>query len=335
MGKIRWGVLSTARIGTNQVIPAMQQGTFSEVTAIASRDRQRAATVAEKLGIPKAYGSYPELLADPDVDAIYNPLPNDQHVPWTIKALEAGKHVLCEKPIALTADEAQTLVDVAARYPRLKVMEAFMYRFHPQWLRAKELAASGAIGDLRTIQSFFAYSNLDPTNIRNQADHGGGGLMDIGCYNVSLSRFIFDAEPTRVCSMVEYDPQFKTDRLVSSMFDFGSGGTATFTCSTQLSPYQRVNIFGTTGRIEIEIPFNAPAKRPCRIWYAHDSTIDELVLEPCNQYTLQGDLFSQAIVDDTPVPTPLEDAVANMRVIDAIIQSGREGKWVELSSPGA
>jgi predicted dehydrogenase len=332
--KVRWGVLSVAKIGIEKVIPAMQKGEWSEVTAIASRDQQRATTVAEKLGIPKAYGSYAELLADPDVDAIYNPLPNEQHVPWTIKSLEAGKHVLCEKPIALTADEAQTLVDAAARYPQLKVMEAFMYRHHPQWLRARDLVAGGAIGDVRTIQSFFSYSNLDPANIRNRADHGGGGLMDIGCYNISLSRFIFDAEPARVCSMVEYDPQFKTDRLVSSMLDFGRG-TATFTCSTQLSPYQRVNIFGTTGRIEIEIPVNAPAKRPCRIWYAHDSTIDEVVLEACNQYTIQGDLFARAIMDNTPVPTPLEDAVANMRVIDAIIRSGREGKWIEVSSPGA
>jgi predicted dehydrogenase len=308
----------------------MQQGTYSEVTAIGSRDKQRAEAVAQKFGIPKAYGSYDQLLADPDVDAIYIPLPNDQHVPWSIKTLEAGKHVLCEKPIALTADEAQTLVDAAARYPQLKVMEAFMYRFQPQWQRAKQLVTDGAIGELRTIQSFFAYSNLDPTNIRNQADHGGGGLMDIGCYNISFSRFIFGAEPTRVCSTVEYDPHFKTDRLVSGMLDFGTG-TATFTCSTQLSPYQRVNIVGTTGRIEIEIPVNAPAKRPCRIWYAHDSTTDELVLEVSNQYTLQGDALSRAIIEGTPTPTPLEDGVANMRVIDAIYQGGRERTWVDLS----
>ncbi len=334
MPKIRWGVLSTARIGTNQVIPAMQQGTYTDVIAIASRDKQRAATAAEKLGIARAYGSYSELLADPEVEAVYIPLPNEQHVPWSIRALEAGKHVLCEKPIALTADEAQTLVDAAGRVPHLKVMEAFMYRFHPQWQRAKELAAAGAIGDVRTIQSFFSYSNLDPANIRNRADQGGGGLMDIGCYNISVSRFIFGREPARVCSMVEYDPQFKTDRLVSSLLDFGSG-TATFTCSTQLSPYQRINIFGTAGRIEVEIPVNAPPKRPCRIWYAHDSTTDELVFDACNQYTLQGDGFSRAIIDNTRVPTPLEDAVANMRVIDAIVRSGRDGKWVEVQSPVA
>ncbi len=330
MRKIRWGVLSTARIGITQVIPAMQQGTYGEVTALASREKQRADAVAGKLGIAKAFGSYAELLADPEVDAVYIPLPNEQHVPWSIKTLEAGKHVLCEKPIALTADEAQTLVDAAAHYPHLKVMEAFMYRHHPQWQRAKELVTAGAIGDLRTIQSFFSYSNVDPANIRNRMEHGGGGLMDIGCYNISLSRFIFGEEPARVCGMVEYDPRFNTDRLVSGMLDFRRG-TATFTCSTQLSPYQRVNVFGTTGRIEIEIPVNAPAQRPCRMWYAHDSTIDELVFEACNQYTLQGDIFSRAIIDNTPVPTPLTDAVANMRVIDAVIRSGREGTWVQVS----
>ncbi|MCA1644317.1 MAG: Gfo/Idh/MocA family oxidoreductase [Chloroflexi bacterium] len=326
--------MSTARIGINQVIPAMQQGAFTEVTAIASRDQERAATAARQLGIARAYGSYAELLADPDVDAIYIPLPNEQHVPWSIKALEAGKHVLCEKPIALTADEAQTLVDAAAQYPQLLIMEAFMYRHHPQWQRARELVLAGAIGELRTIQSFFAYANADPTNIRNQVEHGGGGLMDIGCYNVSLSRFIFGAEPVQVSGMVERDPQFNTDRLVSAMLDFGRG-TATFTCSTQLSPYQRVNIFGTTGRIEVEVPVNVSRERPARIWYAHDATVDELVFDVCNQYTLQGDNFARAVIGNRPVPVPLEDAVANMRVIDAIFRSGRAGTWVPVSSSAA
>jgi predicted dehydrogenase len=241
--------------------------------------------------------------------------------------------VLCEKPIALTATEARTLVDAAAKYPHLKVMEAFMYRHHPQWQRAKELVTSGAIGELRTIHSIFSYYNVDPANIRNIAEHGGGGLMDIGCYNISLSRFIFDKEPKRVVGIVEYDPTFNTDRLASGMLDFGHG-TATFTCSTQLSSYQRVNIFGTTGRIEIEIPFNAPPDRPCRLWHAHGSTVDEVVFDVCNQYTLQGDAFSRAIIDGTPVPTPLVDAVANMRVIEAVFDSSRTGTWVDLSPSG-
>jgi predicted dehydrogenase len=329
MRKVRWGVLSTAKIGTEKVLPAMQRGEYCEITAITSRSLGTAQAVAARLGIPTAYGSYDELLADPNIDAIYNPLPNHLHVPWSIKALRAGKHVLCEKPIALTAAEAQELADVAKQYPHLKVMEAFMYRHHPQWRRARQLVAEGGIGELRTIQSFFSYYNVDPGNIRNQADIGGGGLMDIGCYNISLSRFIFGAEPQRVCGIIEYDPQFNTDRMASGILDFGLG-TSTFTCTTQLTPYQRVHIFGTSGRVEIEIPFNAPPDRPCKIWYQHDAQIEEIVLDICDQYTIQGDLFAQAIVNDTAVPTPIEDAVANMRVIEALIHSGRSSAWVSL-----
>ena len=327
MRKVRWGVLSTAKIGTEQVIPAMQLGKYCKIAAIASRDLDKAQAAARQLGIPKAYGSYEELLADPDIDAIYNPLPNHLHVPWSIRALNAGKHVLCEKPIGLTAAEAQQLLDAARKRPQLKVMEAFMYRHHPQWQRARQLVVEGKIGDLRTIQSFFSYYNVDPGNIRNIAEIGGGGLMDIGCYLISLSRFIFGTEPRRVCGIVEYDPQFKTDRLTSGMLDFGRG-TSTFTCSTQLVPYQRVNIFGTEGRVEIEIPFNAPPDQPCKMWHQYGTKVDEIVLDVCNQYTIQGDLFSQAVLSDTEVPTPLEDAVANMRVIEALIRSARSGTWV-------
>jgi predicted dehydrogenase len=327
MSKVRWGVLSTAHIGTAVVIPAMQQGAYCEVAAIASRDLEKAEAEAQRLGIPMAYGSYEELLADSQIDAIYNPLPNHLHVPWSIKALEAGKHVLCEKPIAPTVAEAQRLLDAAKQYPQLKVMEAFMYRFHPQWQLARKMVQEGKIGTLRTIHSFFSYYNDDPHNIRNIPEVGGGGMLDIGCYNVSLSRFIFGAEPQRVSAIVEYDPQLKTDRLDSGILDFGQG-TSTFTCSTQLAPYQRVNIFGTEGRIEIEIPFNAPANRPCKMWYQHANELEEILLDTCNQYTLQGDQFSLAILNNTDVPTPLEDAIANLRVIEAVIRSSQSGGWV-------
>ncbi|MBI4621621.1 MAG: Gfo/Idh/MocA family oxidoreductase [Verrucomicrobia bacterium] len=327
MTKINWGVLSTAKIGLNKVIPALQSGKFCTVTAIASRDAARARTLAEQLGIPTVHGSYEALLADPGVDAVYIPLPNHLHVPWSIKALEAGKHVLCEKPIGLSTREAQELLDAASRHPRIKIMEAFMYRHHPQWQAARRLIAGGGIGNLRTVQSFFSYWNVDPQNIRNIAAMGGGGLMDIGCYCVSLSRFLFDTEPRRVLGIVEYDPAFGTDRMTSGVLEFGKG-TATFTCSTQLSPYQRVNIFGTEGRIEIEIPFNAPSDRPCRLWHERGATITEIAVETCDQYTIQGDLFARAILDDTPVPTPLDDAVANMRVLEAVLESARLGTWV-------
>lgn len=324
MRKISWGVLSTAKIGVQKVIPAMQAGTYSQVMGIASRDLAKAQKAAASLGIAKAYGSYNALLADPEIQAVYIPLPNHMHVPWSIRALEAGKHVLCEKPIGLSAAEGGQLIEAAGRHPKLKVMEAFMYRHNKQWVKARQLVAEGKIGALRTIQSFFSYFNEDPANIRNDPKIGGGGLMDIGCYCISLSRFLFEAEPKRVIGMVEYDPDLKVDRLAHGMLDFGTG-VATFTCGTQLAPYQRVNIFGTRGRVEIEIPFNAPPDRPCRLWLQDDSGITEIALPICDQYTIQGDLFSQAILNDTDVPTPLTDAVANMKVIEALIAAAKQG----------
>ena len=327
MSKIRWGVLSTAKIGIEKVIPAMQQSEFCEIVAIASSRIEKAQAAATKLGIPKAYGSYEELLNAPEVDAVYIPLPNHLHVPWSIKALEAGKHVLCEKPLALTATEANQLLGIAQKYPKQKIMEAFMYRHHPQWQRARQMIDEGKIGDLRTIQSFFSYFNADPGNIRNIAEFGGGGLMDIGCYCISLSRFIFGAEPIRVCGIIEFDPKSKTDRLASGVLDFGRG-TSTFTCATQLTPFQRVNIFGTDGRIEIEIPFNAPPDRPCKIAYQHGKESGEISFDVCDQYEIQGHLFSKAILHDSEVPTPLDDAVANMKVIDTLIKSAENGTWV-------
>jgi len=325
MSKLRWGVLSTSKFAQTKIIPAMKHCQHAEITAISSRHPQAAQEAARQHGIAKAYDSYEALLADAELDVIYNPLPNHMHVEWAIKALEAGKHVLCEKPIGLSSAEGQRLLDAAKQHPQLKVMEAFMYRHHPQWQRAKQLVEAGKIGSLRTIQSFFSYFNTDANNIRNQADVGGGAMMDIGCYNVSLSRFIFGAEPQRVLAVAEFDPEFKTDRLASGILQFEQG-TATFTCSTQLSPYQRVNIFGTSGRIEIEIPFNAPPDKPCKMWLQAGSEIEEITFDICDQYTIQGDLFSLAVLNDTPVPTPLEDAVANMKVIEAVFAASKRGE---------
>jgi predicted dehydrogenase len=307
----------------------MQQSEYCDVTAIASRNEDKAKAVAKQLGLPKAYGSYEKLLADTDIDAVYIPLPNHLHIPWTVKALESGKHVLCEKPIGLTVAEAQGLLDKARKHPQLKVMEAFMYRLHPQWRRTQQLVAGGAIGTLKTIQSFFSYYNVDPGDIRNITDIGGGGLLDIGCYCVSLARLIFGEEPQRVWGVMEYDPKFKTDRLASGILDFGEG-LSTFTSATQLASYQRVNIFGTEGRIEIEIPFNAPTDKPSRIWHQRGAEMEEIIFDVCNQYTIQGDLFSLAVLNDTEVPTPLEDAVANMKVLEAVFQSDRDETWITL-----
>ncbi|TWU20373.1 Gfo/Idh/MocA family protein [Bythopirellula polymerisocia] len=327
MQRVRWGILSTAKIGTQKVIPGLQRSELCEVLAIASRNRDTAAESATDLAIPRAYGSYEALLTDPDIDAVYIPLPNHLHVPWSIRAIEAGKHVLCEKPIGLSSVEGEQLLAAAAEHPHLKVMEAFMYRHHPQWQKAKQLVDDGEIGVLRAIQATFSYFNVDPANIRNDADIGGGGLMDIGCYCISLARFLFVGEPQKVCGILEHDPNFKTDCLASAILDFGTG-LASFVCSTQLVPYQRVNVLGTEARVEIEIPFNAPPDRPCRIWHEKNGETVEIEFPICDQYTIQGDLFASSILNDSPVPTPLADAVANMRVIEAIKTSASSRRWV-------
>lgn len=332
--KVKWGVLGVAEIAVRKVIPAMQRGECSEVVAIASRDVERAKPAAAKLGISKAYGSYEELLADPDVEAIYNPLPNHLHVPWSIKAAEAGKHVLCEKPISLTVEEAKLLLETRDRTGR-KIGEAFMVRAHPQWRKALELVAAGRVGTIRSVMGYFSYYNRDPKNIRNVLEYGGGALMDIGCYQVYTSRLIFGEEPSRVCGLIESDRETGTDTLSSAMLDFPSGQSV-FTCSTQVVPHQRVQIIGTERRIEIEIPFNAPPDKPCRI-FVDDGTdlsgrrAEVMKFEVCDQYTIQGDLFSKSIRDGEELLVPLEGSIRNMAAIEAIFRSAKSGKWEKPS----
>ena len=308
----------------------MQRGTWSKVVAIASRHEAKGRAVAHDLGIGKAYGSYEELLADPEVDAIYNPLPNHLHVPWTIRAAEAGKHVLCEKPIALDAAGAQQLISVRDRTGVL-IQEAFMVRSHPQWVAARALVRSGRIGDLRLVAGFFSYYNDDPANIRNVPGYGGGGLMDIGCYLVHVSRMLFEREPVGVAALIDRDPAMQVDRLTSMVLDY-DGAQAIGTCSTQLVPFQRVQLLGTRGRIEIPIPFNAPPDQPTRLFLDDGSDpggggIEAQEFETCDQYTLQGDLLSRAILDGNPAPYPLEDSVLNMRVIDALVRAAAARAW--------
>ena len=328
--KLRFGVLSTANIGLKKVLPAMQQGKLTTVSAIASRDIAKAREAAAKLDIPTAYGSYEELLADPNIDAIYNPLPNQLHVPMTTKAAEAGKHVLCEKPISMTVAEAKTLLDVRAR-TGVKICEAFMIRSAHQWLRLRELLSEGRIGELRVVNAHFSYFNVNPANIRNRVETGGGGVYDIGCYCIQSARFAFGAEPTRVVATLERDPQMGTDRLASAILEFPTGH-AIFACSTQLIAYQRANFVGTKGRIELEIPYNAPPDRPNRIFI--DSTgdlsgsgITTETFPVSDQYTLQGDAFAKAVFDNTEVPVTLEDSIGNMAVIEAIFRSAKSGQW--------
>ncbi len=333
MAPVKWGIISTADIGVAKVIPGMLQSDKLEITAISSRDLSKAESVAGRLGIPKAYGSYEEMLADPEIEAVYNPLPNHLHVPLTEQAADAGKHVLCEKPIALDAAEAEQLIAARDRN-KVLIQEAFMVRSHPQWLRARDLVREGRIGDLRAIQAIFSYYNTDPDNVRNMADIGGGGLYDIGCYPITTSRFIFEDEPTRLVALMERDPNFKTDRLLSAIMDFPAG-QASFLVSTQLVPYQRVHICGTEGRIEIQIPFNAPPKDPCVIFVDDGSRLGDAsrqteTFDVVDQYQVQGELFSDAVRGTRSQVIPLENSIANMKVIDAVFRSAETGGWTNV-----
>ena len=329
--KVRWGVLGVASIAVRRVIPAMQRCECAEITAIASRDPHKAEEAARTLGIPKSYGSYDELLADREIDVIYNPLPNHLHVPWSIRAAEAGKHVLCEKPLGVNAADVRRLVETRDR-TGVKIGEAFMVRSHPRWLRVWELIRAGRIGELRLIQGFFGYFNRNAQDIRNKPELGGGALLDIGCYGVTLSRFIFGEEPAHVIGLLERDPEMKTDRLTSATLEFPSGQAA-FTCSTQIGYHQRMILFGTKGRIEIDRPINPPTDQPTRILIDDNPSdptgagISNESIDTCNQFTIQGDLFSRAIRDGRDVPVPLEDSLRNMAAIDAIFRSAESGRW--------
>jgi predicted dehydrogenase len=328
--KVQWGVLGAASIALRRVIPAMQKSDWSEIAAIASRERGKAEDAARTLGIPKTYGSYEELLADPEIEAIYNPLPNSLHVPWSIRAAQAGKHVLCEKPLGMNAAEARGLIAARDR-AGVKIGEAFMVRTHPRWLRTRELIRGGRIGQLRLVSGFFSYFNRDPKNIRNVPEYGGGALLDIGCYPITISRFIFGEEPSRVMGLVERDPVMKADRLTSAILEFPTG-QCVFTCSTQLVYHQRMQFLGTQGRIGIERPFNPSTEEPTHILFddggdpSGAGTAIETI-ETCDQFTIQGDLCSKAIREGGEVPVPLEDAMHNMAVIDAVFRSAESGKW--------
>ena len=326
--RLRWGILSTSKFARTKVIPALLRAEGLEVAAIASRDLAAARAHAESFGIPTAYGSYEELLADPTIDVIYNPMPNHLHVPWSVRAARAGKHVLCEKPIGLNAGEVDELI-AARDAAGVVVGEAFMVATHPQWEWTREAVAAGRIGAVRAVQGFFSYTNVDPANIRNQADIGGGALMDIGCYTIFTPRYVLGREPLRVCGQIERDPAFQTDRLTSALLDFGDV-QCQFVCSTQTNPYQRMHFHGTAGRIEIEIPFNAPPDKPTRVFYEAGAGVETREFAVCDQYTIEGEAFSAAVRGERAVPCSLETAKGNMRVIDAVFESAREGRWVSL-----
>jgi predicted dehydrogenase len=327
--KLKWGVLGTAHIATEHVIPAMLNCIYGDVHAVASRNLNKAKDISIRFKIPKSYGSYVELLADKEIDAVYIPLPNHLHVEWAIKALEAEKHVLVEKPVGLSSKEAEKLLKASQKYPHLKVMEAYMYRHHPQWIKAKELVDQKAIGEIKTIQSSFSFYEDDPNSIVNKKDFGGGSLMDIGGYPISLSRFLFNSEPKSISSVIDYHPEFKVDVLASGILEFETG-TSVFFSSTLLADNQQAQIFGTKGNIRFELPFNPPIDRPAKIWVTIDNECQTIEFDICNQYTIQADLFALAIINKTPVPTPLEDAVKNMIVTEKLKESNLRGQRIFL-----
>ncbi|HEX6331418.1 MAG TPA: Gfo/Idh/MocA family oxidoreductase [Actinomycetota bacterium] len=323
MRPVRWGVLSTAKIAVEKVIPGMRTAERCDLVAIASRDPALAGEWASRLGIPKAHGSYEALLADPDVEAVYIPLPNHLHAEWTMRAAEAGKHVLCEKPLALSSEQAQEMIE-ACRNADVLLMEAFMYRVHPQWVRVREIVSSGRLGELLVVEGFFSYRNLDPHDIRNIADYGGGALMDIGCYPINVARMMFGAEPSGVKAFLRRDPSFGTDVLTTAVLDFG-GRHATFTCSTQLENDQRVHLIGTQGRLLVEIPFNIPPDRATRLFFTAGGdppvapNTEIIEIPPADPYGVQIDGFSRAVVEGGEAPLSTEDSVANMRVIERVV----------------
>lgn len=326
---INWGILSTAKIALKAMISAISLSNNGKVFAIASRNLSNAQDVAKNFEIERAYGSYEELLLDKDIDAIYNPLPNNLHLEYTLKALEHGKHVLCEKPIGLNTKEAEMLNKALLKYPNLKVMEAFMYKFHPQWLAAKELIRSGKIGEIRGMQTLFSYHNIDEKNIRNQVDAGGGALMDIGCYCISFPRFILNEEPINVLGSMQIDKGFGTDFLTSGILNFSNQISATFLCTTQAFAHQRFDVFGSKGKLEIEIPCNAPVSGTCKITLTNGNGKKEMLFN-ANQYQLQAEAFANCIIANKPVPYQIDDAMNNMKVTDAIKESAKKDMVINL-----
>jgi predicted dehydrogenase len=328
MKPVVWGILSVSTHYQLRVHPNLKKSPLVDLRAIASRSREKAAATAQVLGIPKSYGSYEELLSDREIEAVYIPLPNHMHAEWARKAADAGKHVLCEKPFAADAREAEQVVD-HAKNKGVLVMEAFMYRFHPQWKRAHEIVASGEIGALHAVHSHYTYMLQDPSNIRNMLGAGGGGIPDIGCYLVSCARFLMGKEPSRVLSLVHRDATLKTDILASAILDFGTARSV-FTVGTQTYSSQRVYAIGSGGELTIPLPFNAYPDTPMQITVGTGVGTRTVFSPATDQYVEMFEAFSRAVRDGRPVPTPPQDAINNMKVLDSLFRSEKSTSWEKV-----
>lgn len=330
--KLNWGVLGAAKIAIEKVIPAMASSDQYQVYGIASRDPAKAKATADRLNIPKAFGSYEEMIADPDIHVIYNPLPNHLHVEYTLKCIEAGKHVLCEKPIALNSADVKKLIAARNKY-QVKVGEAFMVKTHPQWIKARKLVQEGALGKVKLVQGCFSYFNNDPDNIRNIEAYGGGAMWDIGCYPVMTSRFVLREEPLKVMALMEFDDAFDTDILSSVIIQFPSA-QAVFSVGTQIVRYQRMHFFGEGKRLEVMVPFNAPNDKSCHLIIDEgdifQENVEKISIHLCDQYAIQAEAFTKAIKENIKEPVSLEEALANTLVLEAIFKSAKEGRWIVL-----
>lgn len=325
--KINWGILGAAAIAKDQLMPAIKQSTNSNLMALASREIEKAKIIAEANNIPKCYGSYDELLNDPQIDAVYIPLPNHLHMEYTIKAIQKGKHVLVEKPICLKSNDVEEIIKVMNDFPQVKVMEAFMYKLHPQWIKVKELITDGAIGKLKFIQSSFSFFDDNPKSIVNTKEYGGGSLYDIGCYPVSVSRFLFDDQPKLICANMEIDPNLGIEVTTNCILEFENGRSQFFS-SIRMKDNQNVKIFGTEGIIELVLPFNPLPNKQAEIILIKNETKEIIKVDSCNQYEIEVSLFSKSIIENTEPPVSIYDSLNNMLVIDKIFESANYNKKI-------
>jgi len=331
MEKIRWGIIGSANIAKGSVIPGIQQSETGEVVAIASRGLEKAKETAEQLNISKAYGSYEELLQDPEIEAVYIPLPNHLHKEWTIRAAEAGKHVLCEKPLALDADEAEEMV-AACEKAGVVFAEAFMYRYHPRYKLINELIDSGEIGDIRGIHGTFTFNNAkDSGNVRYKKEWGGGSLYDVGVYPISAARMILNEEPKAATVHAFFSEKHDdVDMMASGILEFDKGVALTFDCGMWAAFRNELEILGTNGRIEVPSAFITHQNEQDHIIVHTNDGKRELEVPYLNQYALQADAMGRSIRNGEALPFPSQDAVLNMKVIDACLTSARERRRVEL-----